>query len=137
MRVHAMQVWPPFRYADWKPAATASSTGESSRTTNGDLPPSSRAIFFTCPEASSMIRLPARVEPVNEIMLTSGLVTSASPTTGPVPVTRLKTPRGSSISSRISARTNAVSGATSLGFRTIVHPAASAGATFATTWCSG
>ena len=84
-----------------------------------------------------MMRLPARVEPVNDTMSTSGLVTSASPTTGPRPVTRLKTPFGRSISSRISASMNAVSGATSLGFSTTVHPAASAGATFATTWCSG
>ena len=104
---------------------------------NGDLPPSSSATFFTIWAASSMMRLPARVEPVNDTMSTSGLVTSASPTTGPRPVTRLKTPFGRSISSKISASMNAVSGATSLGFRTTVQPATSAGATFATTWCNG
>ena len=36
-----------------------------------------------------------------------------------------------------SASTNAISGATSLGLSTTVQPAASAGATLATTWCSG
>jgi hypothetical protein len=62
---------------------------------------------------------------------------SASPTTGPYPVTRLNTPAGRPTCSKISASTNALSGATSLGFNTTVHPAASAGATLAAIWCSG
>ena len=37
----------------------------------------------------------------------------------------------------ISASRKALSGATSLGFSTTVQPTASAGATFAITWCSG
>ena len=32
---------------------------------------------------------------------------------------------------------SALNGASSAGFSTTVHPAASAGAIFATTWCSG
>ena len=61
----------------------------------------------------------------------------ASPTTGPVPLTRLKTPAGRPMPSMISASMNALSGATSLGFRTTVLPATSAGATFSTIWWSG
>ena len=60
--------------------------------TNGDLPPSSSATFFTECAASSATRLPARVEPVNDTMSTSGCAASASPTTGPSPLTRLNTP---------------------------------------------
>ena len=51
---------------------------------------------------------------------------SASPTTGPTPVTRLNTPGGKPISSMISARMNALTGATSDGLSTTVQPAASA-----------
>ena len=102
-----------------------------------DLPPSSSATRFTVCAASSETRFPARVEPVNEIMSTLGCRASASPTTGPVPHTRLKTPRGSPDACTTSASMKAESGATSLGFSTTVQPAASAGAILATTWCSG
>jgi hypothetical protein len=88
-------------------------------------------------DATSDTRRPARVEPVNETMSTSRWPANASPTTGPNPVTRLKTPAGSPISSKISARTKALSGATSLGFNTTVQPAARAGATLAAIWWSG
>src|SRR5262249_36915065 len=137
MRVHAMQVCPPLRYALDIPARTASSTGASSRMMNGDLPPSSSVTFFTCGAASSAMRLPAAVDPVNDTIDTSGCFTIASPTTGPVPVTRLNTPGGNPMLSKISASTNALSGAISLGFNTTVQPAASAGDTLATTWCNG
>jgi hypothetical protein len=87
--------------------------------------------------AISETRRPARVDPVKEIMSTSGWAASISPTTAPVPQTRLKTPGGRPAASTTSASRNALSGATSLGFRTTVHPAARAGATLATIWCSG
>ncbi len=61
----------------------------------------------------------------------------ASPTTSPVPVTRLNTPAGRPTSWMISASTKAFSGATSEGFSTTVQPAASAGATLAATWWRG
>ncbi len=61
----------------------------------------------------------------------------ASPTTGPVPVTRLNTPGGRPTESMTSARMKASSGATSDGLSTTVQPAARAGATLATIWCSG
>ncbi len=84
--------------------------------------------------ASSMTRLPARVEPVNDTMSTLGCEAMASPTTGPTPLTKLNTPGGSPTSSITSARMNALIGATSLGLSTTVQPAANAGATFSTTW---
>ena len=70
-------------------------------------------------------------------MSTLGCAAIASPTTGPTPLTRLKTPGGRPTSSITSARMKALIGATSLGFSTTVQPAASAGATFSTTWYSG
>ena len=102
-----------------------------------DLPPSSSATRFTVWAASSDTRFPARVEPVKLTMSTSGWAAMASPTTGPVPVTRLNTPAGRPSPSMISARMKALSGATSLGLSTTVQPAARAGATLATIWWSG
>ena len=113
------------------PSATADSRSASARITFGDLPPSSSATRLTVWEATSLTRLPAAVEPVKDTMSTSRCAAIASPTTGPNPVTRLKQPAGSPACSSISASTNALSGVTSLGLTTTVHPAASAGATFA------
>jgi hypothetical protein len=70
-------------------------------------------------------------------MSVSGCATIASPTTGPVPVTRLKTPAGRPAAAQTSAKTKALSGTTSLGFSTTVQPAAIAGATLLAIWCSG
>ena len=53
----------------------------------------------------------------------------ASPTVGPSPLTRLKTPAGTPASCITSANNIAFNGAISVGFRTMVHPAAIAGAT--------
>ncbi len=105
--------------------------------TLADFPPSSRATRLTVAAATSDTLLPARVEPVNDIMSTPSWPARASPTTGPNPVTRLNTPAGRPTSSKMSASTNAFRGATSLGLRTTVQPAANAGATLAAIWCSG
>ena len=137
MRVSALQVWPELRKHFATPSVTACSRSASSRITSGDLPPSSSATGLTPAAASSDTRRPARVEPVNEIMSVSGWETIASPTTGPVPVTRLNTPSGSPTASQISASTNALSGTISLGLTTTVQPAAIAGATLLAIWCSG
>ena len=61
----------------------------------------------------------------------------ASPTTWPEPDTMFNTPAGKPISCAASASMNALTGAISAGFKTIVHPAASAGAILQTIWCSG
>jgi hypothetical protein len=65
---------------------------------------------------------PARVEPVIEIMSTSGCVASALPTSAPWPLTRLNTPAGTPASCTTSANSSALSGDSSLGFRTMVQP---------------
>src|SRR5207248_2667102 len=78
-----------------------------------------------------------RAEPVNDTMSMSGCPAMASPTVGPVPVTRLNTPAGNPTSSMISARMKALSGVTSLGLSTTVQPAARAGATLAAIWWRG
>src|SRR5882724_5849267 len=80
---------------------------------------------------------PARVEPVNEIMSMSGCSLMAAPTSGPRPLTRLNTPFGTPASCRISAKINADDGVNSDGFRSMVQPAASAGATLQAIWFSG
>ena len=119
------------------PAGMALSNGASSSTTNADLPPSSRQTFLMPSPATDAIRRPACSEPVKLTMSTSGCETIASPTTRPGPETMLSTPFGRPISCAASASMNALSGASSAGFNTIVHPAARPGAILQTTWCSG
>ena len=79
-----------------------------------DFPPSSRQTRLTVRAAASPTLIPAAVEPVNEIMSTSGWVDKASPTTLPLPVIRLNTPGGVSASSMISARATPLAGEASL-----------------------
>jgi hypothetical protein len=119
------------------PCFTARFRSASSRITFADLPPSSSETRLTFPAAAFETSFPARVDPVNETMSTPSWPAIASPTTGPKPVTRLKTPAGRPTSSMISARTKELSGVTSLGLATTEQPAASAGATLAQSWWSG
>ncbi len=83
------------------------------------------------------MRRPASSPPVSDTMSTSGLAASASPTRPPGPRTRLTTPAGRPASSSSSTRMIVVSGVSEAGFRTIVSPAAIAGATFQLIWSSG
>ena len=61
----------------------------------------------------------------------------ASPTTGPYPLIRLNTPAGTPAACSTSAKMIASMGDSSLGFSTIVQPAASAGATLEAIWLIG
>ncbi len=137
MRVCAEQVWPALTKQLATPTLTARARSASGRMTLADLPPSSSATRLTDSAASAATRRPAAVEPVKETMSTAGWAAIASPTTGPRPLTRLNTPGGRPTSWKISASAYAASGATSLGLSTTVHPAARAGATLQTIWCSG
>jgi hypothetical protein len=101
------------------------------------LPPSSRCTCFSVSAAFFEIRMPARVEPVKEIMSMPGWPDISVPTPAPSPFTRLKTPGGMPAASTISANRSPDSGATSEGFSTIVQPAASAGPTFSAIWFIG
>ena len=76
-----------------------------------------------------MIRRPAAVDPVKATLSVPGWVTRCSPRSRP-PGTTLTTPAGTPASSRASASTKLLSGASGGGLTTTVQPAASAGATF-------
>ena len=102
----------------------------SANTMLGDLPPSSSDRRLSVPAASRMICLPTSVEPVKAILSTRGSRTSAMPTLPPGPVTTLTTPSGIPASAHSSANFRAVSGVCEAGLRTIVLPAARAGASF-------
>ena len=130
MREPHRQICPLF----WKALRTSVSRccrqSLSAKTSVGFLPPSSSETFLSAGAASWWMRWPTAVLPVNEIALTSGAVTMASPTLGPNPWTRLNTPGGHPISAASSASIVALAGVTSEGFATTVLPAASAGAIF-------
>src|ERR1039458_9551315 len=92
------------------------------------LPPSSRVTRFTCSEQPAMIAWPTSVEPVKQILPTTGWVTKRQPTTEPRPGKTWNTCSGIPASRASSPTRIAVSGVRSAGFRTTVLPAASAGA---------
>jgi hypothetical protein len=77
-----------------------------------------------------MTSTPDLVEPVKATMSTPSCRTRWAPVVGPSPGTTLTTPAGTPTSPASSARRNALSGVAGSGFRTTVHPAASAGASF-------
>jgi hypothetical protein len=89
----------------------------------GSEPPSSSVTRLEPGAASAATRSPVGVEPVKATLRTSGCVTSASPATGPVPVTTFSTPGGSPASVRISARRSVVNGVVSAGLATTGVPA--------------
>ena len=84
-----------------------------------------------------MIHWPTSVEPVKAILSTSGCRTSAAPAAVPMPGTTLSAPGGRPASTTRSPSSRAVSGVSCAGFKTTVHPAASAGAIFQEARLSG
>ena len=94
------------------------------------LPPNSKLTLLKSLAAFCEINAPALVEPVKEIMSMSGCLVNASPVVEPSPLTKLKTPGGKLVSSINSAKIIDDNGASSDGFKTIVHPEAIAGITF-------
>ena len=108
-------------------ASTAASTSASSITTSGPLPPISSSCAL--PAARCAMRRPVCVEPMKPTPATSGWPTSSSPTTGPGPVTKLKTPGGRSASATHSASRPEQTAVLGAGVHTTVLPHASAGAT--------
>src|SRR5699024_11924114 len=92
--------------------------------------PSSRESFFTCSELSRIKYFPTAVEPVKVIKRTSLLVSMALPICCASPVTILTTPLGIPAFSKTFIISTAEGGVSSDGFRTTVHPAASAGPSF-------
>ncbi len=137
MRVGARQDWPEFIITLLTPPVIAAFRSASSSTMFGLLPPSSWCTRLTVAAALRATSMPARVEPVIEIMSMPGWLAIALPTTGPTPKIMLNTPGGTPQASMISVRICAENGATSEGFSTTVQPTASAGAVFAHIWCTG
>src|SRR5258706_13367482 len=137
IRDGALQDWPELLNMCITPPLTAFVRSAPSRMTFGDLPPSSWLTRLTVGAARLATSTPARVEPVNEIMSISGCSLMAAPTSGPRPLIRLKTPLGTPASCRISAKISADVGVNSDGFRIMVQPAASAGATLQVIWFNG
>ena len=79
---------------------------------------------------SAAIVRPVATDPVNEMASTCGCLMSASPTTDPRPITRLKTPGGIPDAAMIFDSACAVPGTRSAGLNTTQLPYASAGAIF-------
>ena len=96
-----------------------------------DLPPSSRLTLVRLAAHAAATDFPAAVDPVKDTLSTPGWATSSSPT-ALSPGTTLNTPAGSSISSIISANSNASKGDSGAGLSTTVHPASSAGTSLVT-----
>ena len=125
----AQHTWPWLNQMASTTPSTTLSRSALSKTTNGDLPPSSSESFFPLPAVAWRMRRPTSVEPVKAILSMPGWRTIASPTF-PSPVTMLTTPGGRPTSRQISAKRRAVSDVHSAGLRTTVLPMASAGAIF-------
>ena len=114
-------------------AFTATSRSASSKTTNGAFPPSSSDTFFTVSLHSFINSFPTGVDPVKETFFTIGFEHISSPTSlvkSLSAVTTSKTPSGTPALLASTDMATAVKGVSSLGFNTVVHPAANAGPTF-------
>ena len=119
------------------PLTDFSKSATSSRIIFEDLPPSSWWTLLTDTAEAWATAIPALVDPVKDIIATSGWSDSAAPTVGPYPFTTLKTPFGTPALSNTSARSIAQYGEISLGFKTIVQPAARAADTLVVIWFIG
>ena len=82
------------------PTGHGFSKSASSRIILADLPPILRHALHRI-GGTLATAIPARVEPVKDIISISGCCDMASPTVGPSPLTKLKTPAGTPASSRI------------------------------------
>ena len=95
-----------------------------------DLPPNSKVTGFKLNLCEFLIMIyPTSVEPVNEILSTNLCWERLAPVY-PKPDIILTTPGGNPASLNNLPKSKAVKGVCYAGLRTIVHPAANAGATF-------
>ena len=127
-RVAAVQSWPALKRPAPAMPSAAFAMSASSNTMHGALPPSSRCTRLRSWEAASATCMPARTEPVIATICGVLCATSARPVSRS-PQTTLSTPGGRN-SWQSSASSVELAGVVSLGLRTIVLPAASAGAIF-------
>ena len=121
----ARQTWPAFSNAPAKMPGATVLTSASSSTIEASLPPSSSEMRFRVSAAADITLVPVAVEPVNEILRTSGWWVSASPRSLLSAIT-LSTPFGST-SLTSSAKRSDDSGVVGATLTTSVLPAISAG----------
>ena len=95
-----------------------------------DLPPSSMVVAFRPLAAEARMARPVVVPPVKDTTSTEGCSTSATPVTGPRPLTRFTTPGGRPAACTISMKRCMPAAATSEGLTTQLLPKAMAAATF-------
>lgn len=125
----AIQLWPALEKTTVA-CFTAYSRSASGKMILADFPPSSRVIGLRlCLWEFLITKYPTYVDPVNETLLISLCCDNASPVF-PSPVTKLITPGGKPASLIKFANIKAVNGVCSAGFKTMVQPAARAGAHF-------
>mmetsp|Transcript_126061 Transcript_126061/g.251686 ORF Transcript_126061/g.251686 Transcript_126061/m.251686 type:complete len:225 (+) Transcript_126061:303-977(+) len=103
IRLKALQDWPVLCMSCCINVGTADGRSASSSSSAALFPPSSVFTCFSVCEPTSLIRLPARVEPVKVTISTSGCAAKGSPHVGPSPITILKTPGGNPASCTDSA----------------------------------
>ena len=118
----------------------AASNGASSKTMFADLPPSSSESPFVFEAAARITARPAVVDPVKAILSTASDAARCWPTKAPrsmSEVSTLNAPSGRPASCRNWASRIVGEAQKCDGLITAVQPAASAGATFATTAASG
>ena len=137
-RLAAVQASPMLRSLASIAPATAASRSASSKTTNGALPPSSIEVRRTVSDASASSRRPTSVDPVKESFrsresLISGPVVAPAVEVGMT----FRTPAGSPASCITAANSCEVSGVRLADFRTMVQPAATAGAILRVAMASG
>ncbi|CAM5664595.1 hypothetical protein SVIOM74S_09920 [Streptomyces violarus] len=89
-----MQNWPVLKTKPLMTAPTAFSRSASSKTRWAAFPPSSMVTGLSASPATLATCRPIAVEPVKAILSTPRWRSSASPATGPLPVTTLTTPSG-------------------------------------------
>src|SRR6476619_486964 len=111
-------------------SSTARSQSASANTTHADFPPSSSETRVMLSDDARKIEAPVVVSPVNEILLTRGSLTSASPTTLPGPGITDTQPSGTPASTSSSPSMSAVTGVSDAGLMMTALPQASAGAVF-------
>jgi hypothetical protein len=137
IREPATQTCPELRKTLLAMAGMALSRSASPNRIWGDFPPSSRVVCFTFSAAARAISLPVAVDPVKVILSTPRWDARAAPVVVPRPVMTFTTPAGNPASATSRARCSTEQLASSEGFSTMVHPAASAGASFQTASISG
>ena len=96
--------WPVLKKHCLIPISTAFSKSASSRIIFGDFPPNSNETLLILSAACFCISIPARVEPVKDIISKSSCWLIALPTISPLPCIRLKIPFGKEVLSTTSAR---------------------------------